>query len=79
MWREGGWLGVVHLTNILTFCLDGAYVQTETSNAVLCLYALHTHREGEREREYTHIYIYTHRQKNKALCDSWAPHRAGRT
>ena len=65
MWREGGWLGVVHLTNILTFCLDGAYVQTETSNAVLCLYALHTHTEGERES--THIYIYTHTDRKTRL------------
>ena len=41
-------------------------------------YKLETDRQTDTDRQ-RHTETETQRQKNKALCDSWAPHRAGRT
>ena len=41
---------------------------------------IYIYRERERERErQRETETQTDRQTDKALCDSWAPHRAGRT
>ena len=60
-------------------CLNNAYLRNCLSSGCALVFQVLFKKHVSPFVSCSRVQRQTDRQRNKALCDSWAPHRAGRT